>query len=101
MSDKIKQLEARADSRTQYLLAAMCNETGRKSYSVTDSETTEVFNRTFAELILQEVTDHLMEESERLYALASEETNVRNANDFEICAEKCIDLIAGLEEKFK
>lgn len=54
----------------------------------------------FAEKIINECTQVLFQESERLYQLSSEEENMRDANDFEICAEKCIDNIAALETHF-
>jgi hypothetical protein len=54
----------------------------------------------FAELLIQECTSLLFEESERLYAYASECDNLRHSDEADICAEKCVDLIAMIEEHF-
>jgi hypothetical protein len=54
----------------------------------------------FAELIIQECTQLLFDESERLYAYASECDNMRNSDDAEMCAEKCMDNIKMIEEHF-
>ena len=58
------------------------------------------FNKKFAELIINECTQLLFDESERLYAYASECDNVRHSDEAEVCAEKCIDNIALIEQHF-
>lgn len=93
MSDKIKQLAEQA------LMSTMVHDQMYRPEGYAHAVSKQFADK-FAELILQEVTDHLMEESERLYALSWEEQNVQHAHDFDICAEKCIDLIAGLNEHF-
>lgn len=57
MNERIKELEARAKNRSQYLLAILCNKTNRTSDEITEAEKQEVFNETFASLIIQECID--------------------------------------------
>lgn len=54
----------------------------------------------FAELIVQECTQLLFTESERLYAYSSECDNMRDSDEAELCAEKCMDNITMIEEHF-
>ena len=54
----------------------------------------------FAELIIQECSNVLMKESERLYKLVSEEKDELFARDFEVGAEKCLDNVEALREHF-
>jgi hypothetical protein len=54
----------------------------------------------FAELIVRECTQLLFTESERLYAYSSECDNMRDSDEAELCAEKCIDNITMIEEHF-
>lgn len=54
----------------------------------------------FAELIIQECTQLLFDESERLYAYTSECDNMRHSDDAEMCAEKCMDNIRMITEHF-
>lgn len=61
MNEKFNELEARAQNRSQYLLAVLCDKTNRKTNEVTDAEKQELFNKTFLELILQECVDALDE----------------------------------------
>jgi len=58
------------------------------------------FAEQLAELIIKECTSLLFEESERLYAYASECDNLHHSDEADICAEKCIDVIAMIEEHF-
>jgi hypothetical protein len=58
------------------------------------------FAEKFAELIVSECIDLLREESERLYALSSEETDESFASNFQICAEKCWDIEVMVKEHF-
>ena len=57
MNQLIKEIEARATNRTQYLLAVEASKTGRKSSDITEQEKVSMFNRVFAELIVQECMD--------------------------------------------
>ena len=54
----------------------------------------------FAELIAKECADLLWDESERLYAYSSECDEVRDSDEAEIVAEKCLDNIKMLIEHF-
>lgn len=49
----------------------------------------EEYHQNFAELILQECVQQLIQESNRLYVLAEEETDQNSADSFAICAKKC------------
>ncbi len=53
-----------------------------------------------AKLIIEECIDILFEEAERLYSYSSDCSNMRESNDAELAAEKCIDLIATIERHF-
>jgi hypothetical protein len=52
----------------------------------------------FAELIVRECTDILFNESERLYGYSTECDNMRESEEAELVAEKCVDLITMIEE---
>jgi hypothetical protein len=54
----------------------------------------------FAELIIQECCSLLFDESERLFAYSAECDNMRESDEAELIAEKCIDLIAMIEHHF-
>ena len=54
MNERIRELEARAKHRSQYLLSVLCNKTNRKSTEITEQEKQEIFSQTFAELIVLE-----------------------------------------------
>lgn len=54
MNERIAELEARANNRAQYLLAVEASKSGRKSADITEQEKVAMFNRVFAELIVQE-----------------------------------------------
>lgn len=54
----------------------------------------------FAELIIQECTQLLFAESERLYTYSSECDIMSRSEEAELCAEKCMDNIAMIEEHF-
>ena len=58
------------------------------------------FNQKFAELIVRECTQLLFAESERLYAYSSECENMRDSDEAELCAEKCMDNIEMIEKHF-
>jgi len=60
----------------------------------------EQFQEKFAELIVQECSNLLFDESERLYAYSSECDNMRESDEAELVAEKCVDLITMIEEHF-
>lgn len=57
-------------------------------------------NQKFAYLIIQECCNYLSKESERLYALSASERRGNFKEDFESCAEKCLDNILGIKEHF-
>ena len=59
----------------------------------------DIFDK-FAELIVAECTNLLFDESERLYAYSSECDNMHESDEVEFAAEKCIDMIAMIEEHF-
>lgn len=61
MNERIRELEARAKNRSQYLLAILCNKTNRTTDEVTAAEKQELFNETFASLIIQECIEALDE----------------------------------------
>ena len=54
----------------------------------------------FAELIIQECTQLLFDESERLYAYAGECGGLSESDEAELCAEKCVDNIEMIEKHF-
>jgi hypothetical protein len=54
----------------------------------------------FAELIVQECTAALFDESERLSGLYSDEYNWDSAEEYEIRSNQCIDDIALIEKHF-
>ena len=54
----------------------------------------------FAELIVSECTSLLFDESERLYGYSTECDNMRESDEAELVAEKCVDLITMIEEHF-
>jgi hypothetical protein len=58
------------------------------------------YDSKFAELIINECTQVLFAEAERLNELSSEETNLAISDDLESCAEKCMDNIVRIEEHF-
>jgi hypothetical protein len=53
-----------------------------------------------AELIVRECTQLLFDESERLYGYSSECDNMRESEEAELVAEKCIDHIEMIEKHF-
>lgn len=57
MNERIAELEARANNRAQYLLAVEASKSGRKSTDITEQEKVAMFNRVFAELIVQDCLD--------------------------------------------
>jgi len=60
----------------------------------------DLYHQKFAELIVREFSSLLFDESERLYAYSTECDNMRESDDAELVAEKCIDLIAMIEQHF-
>jgi hypothetical protein len=54
----------------------------------------------FAELIIQECSGVLFDESERLFAYSAECDNMRKSDEAELIAEKCVDLITMIEQHF-
>ena len=54
----------------------------------------------FAELIVQECTAVLFDQSEKLFELCSEETNMRTAQEYELCSNQCVNNIELIEKHF-
>ncbi len=65
-----------------------------------EDNSTQIDVEKFAELIVQEFSSLLFDESERLYAYSSECDNMRESDDAELVAEKCVDLITMIEHHF-
>ena len=86
MNERIKQLAEQAGSTHKQSLGV---------YQFFPDELQE-----FAELIVRECATLLFNESERLYAYSSECDNMRHSDEAELCAEKCVDLIAMIEQHF-
>lgn len=61
----------------------------------------EVRDKKFVQLIVRECCQYLNKEAERLYALSASEHRPNFQEDFEICAEKCLDNIQGLKDHFR
>jgi hypothetical protein len=69
--------------------------------SLVDYEGELIFSKEkFAELIVRECSNLLFDESERLYAYSSECDNMRESDEAELVAEKCVDLITMIEKHF-
>ena len=60
----------------------------------------DTFKEKFAELIVSECTSLLFDESERLYGYSTECDNMRESDEAELVAEKCVDLITMIEQHF-
>jgi hypothetical protein len=58
------------------------------------------FLEKFAELIIKECTGLLFDESEFLYGYSTECDNMRESEEAEMLAEKCVDLITMIERHF-
>ena len=54
----------------------------------------------FAELIVNECSQLLFDESEKLFGLYSEEANWKSAEEYEVQANQCIDNISLIEKHF-
>ena len=54
----------------------------------------------FANLLINDVVDYLMDEAENLHELAGEEQSWQRSEKLEFAADHCIDLIAGIEKRF-
>ena len=78
MNERIKSLAAQAlDEMVPYTWTTLdCNQVNK-------------LLEHFANLIANECADELLQESERLYNLVSEETDQNSADSFVICAKKC------------
>ncbi len=86
MNERIKQLAEQAGSTHKQSLGV---------YQFFPDELQE-----FADSIVRECATLLFNESERLYAYSSECDNMRHSDEAELCAEKCVDLIAMIEQHF-
>lgn len=89
MNEKIKLLAEQAG-------VVFWEMSGDVDWRQTDRETLEKF----AELIIRECTKVLFDESERLYAYSSECDIMRDSDEAELCAEKCMDNIEMIEKHF-
>ena len=54
----------------------------------------------FARLIVNECSQLLFDESEKLSGLYSEETNMQQAERYKLCSEQCLDNIDLIEKHF-
>jgi hypothetical protein len=96
MNEQIKQLMIEARLGPALLLHHW-----GKIDALTDSEQAELERlEKFAELIVQECTQVLFDESERLFGLYSEETNMQQAEEYEICSNQCTNDISLIEKHF-
>lgn len=59
-----------------------------------------IYTEKLAELLIEEFVTLLFDESQRLYEYSSECDNMRESDEAEVVAEKCVDLIAAIEEHF-
>jgi len=86
------------------LLLALYDRSGLGAYMPVDYKGHELevaeHMEKFAELIVAECTQLLFTESERLYTYSSECDNMRDSDEAELCAEKCMDNITMIEEHF-
>lgn len=57
MNEAVESLIARAQNRSQYLLAVLATKTNRTSAEITEQEKQEVFNQTLVSLTVQECVD--------------------------------------------
>lgn len=89
MNERIHKLAEQADLYARSDNSSMLFENFQKRYT-----------EKFVELIVQECTNLLFDESERLYAYSSECDNMRESDEAELVAEKCVDLITMIEEHF-
>lgn len=93
MSDKIKQLAGQA------LMSSIVHDEMYRPEGYAHAVSKQFADK-FAELFLNEVTQYLFEQSERMQEMASEEPSYILADQHEACADACIDLIAGLQKHF-
>lgn len=81
--------------------AQQCADENRPgSFVKYDPEWFAFYNKKFAELILAKCTNLLWDESERLYAYSSECDNMRDSDEAQVVAEKCVDLITMIDQHF-
>jgi hypothetical protein len=65
-----------------------------------EDNSTQIDVEKFAELLIRKFSSLLFDESERLYAYSTECDNMRESDDAELVAEKCVDLITMIEHHF-
>ena len=87
MNERIRQLSNQAYDE-------LVNQTG--NIVVVDED----FQQRFAELIVNECSQLLFDESERLFGLYSEEANWQSAEEYEVQANQCMDNISLIEKHF-
>ena len=90
MSERIKQLWDKAATVSAAFPSGQNN----------SWETQVNFMEKFAELIVSECTSLLFDESERLYGYSTECDNMRESDEADLVAEKCVDLITMIEQHF-
>jgi hypothetical protein len=82
-------------------LAALATTEHTSYYDGRGNVTETVFDKEmFARLIVNECTQVLFDESERLFGLYSEETDMQQAERYELCSEHCTDSIELIEKHF-
>ena len=89
MNEQIKQLAGKA-----------LDQAVPETWTTLTAEQLQKVQEKFAELIVRECTGLLFDESERLYAYSSECDSMRDGDEAEVVAEKCIDLMTMIEQHF-
>ena len=97
MNERIRQLAEQAHRSTADELAHL-QRVHNRTYDLNESAA--IYNEKFAELIVEECTAALFDESERLSGLYSDEDNWDSAEEYEIRSNQCIDDIALIEKHF-
>jgi hypothetical protein len=95
MNDRIKQLALEAFQPINDIASE-----GIADRRTFDQAWFQLYNQKFAQLILEECTMVLFNESERLLELYSEETNMQLAEQYEVCSDQCINDMALIEKHF-
>ena len=89
MNERIKEIAEQAKAESSQWLGS------KPAITITYDELEK-----FAELIVRECTSLLFDESERLYGYSTECDNMRESDEAELVAEKCVDLITMIEQHF-
>ena len=88
------------NERIKLLIGQALDEKFAGTWSVMDLQDLTKFADRFAELIVEECTMVLFDESERLSELYSEESNWQSAEEYEICSNQCVNDIVLIEKHF-